>query len=337
MIHGDSAGGGSISYHMTAYGGNDPDDLFVGAIPESPFWPTQRTVPQMEFQYTRLLNTTGCDSLQCLRGLDANILGKASAALPFPGSQSGDPMPLWYWLPVIDGNLVQDHMYAQFMTGRFRRVPTLVGDDNNEGNSFAADTRTQAEANAFLRANYPRLEQPEFDLINALYPRETPFPKHAAYFPSSAAAYGDATFTCPGNTMMDAVTTFVGADRAWNYRYNTPDPDQVANGLGVPHVAELGAIFGPKNVHGKGQPSLNTTNAAIVPVVMAYYTSFVQFLNPNTRRHPGSPEWRNWGAVPGVQGQRLRIELGNSSMEEVPLESVAKCTMWQSLSFVMDQ
>ncbi|GLA67744.1 hypothetical protein AtubIFM54640_002278, partial [Aspergillus tubingensis] len=52
IAHGDSAGAGSVTHHMTAYGGR-AEGLFAGAVLESPFWPTLRTVAEMEFQYTR--------------------------------------------------------------------------------------------------------------------------------------------------------------------------------------------------------------------------------------------------------------------------------------------
>ncbi|TQW00641.1 hypothetical protein V2A60_001707 [Cordyceps javanica] len=336
VIQGDSAGGGSVSYHLTAYGGKDKENLFAAGIPESPFWPTQRTVSQMEFQYTRLLNTTKCDSIDCLRRLDTRTLSRASFPSPFPEGKPGDGFPMWYWLPVIDGDLVQDHMYAQFLSGRFKRVPLLVGDTTDEGTYFGVNASTAAEVQTFLRANYPRLEQWQLDLISTLYPKMEPFPKHAAYFPSAAAAYGDCTFTCAGNTMADAVTLFVGQKKAWNYRYNVADPDQMANGFGVPHVADIGAIFGPDNTQGQGQRSLRTINAEMVPLTMAYFTSFVQFLDPNTRRQPGSPKWENWGATSGGQGHRLRFELKNTAMETVPSESLERCKMWKFLANSMD-
>ncbi|KAJ3473977.1 hypothetical protein NLG97_g10048 [Lecanicillium saksenae] len=335
VIHGDSAGAGSVSYHLTAYGGNDKEDLFVAGIPESPFWPTQRTVAQNEFQYTRLLNRTGCESLACLRKLDVRVLGNVSLPFPFPEAHDGDPAPLWTWLPVLDGDLVQDHMYSQFLSGRFKRVPVLVGDDINEGTYFGANAKSDAEVQAFMRANYPRLKQWQLDIVSTLYPKMDPLPRHEAYFPSASAAYGDCTFTCVGNTIADAVSLFVGREKAWNYHYNTADPDQVAQGLGVPHVAEIGAIFGPDNVQGQGAKSLSNINAAIIPVVRGYVTSFIRFLDPNTSRHPGSPIWQNWGAFAGA-GQRMRLQTNNSAMETVPFDLVAKCQMWKVLAGSMD-
>jgi carboxylesterase type B len=79
VIHGDSAGAGSVAHHLVASGGRNTD-LFVGAVAESTFWPTERTVEQMEFQYDRFVKDLDCetpgDSLECLRALDIETLQK---------------------------------------------------------------------------------------------------------------------------------------------------------------------------------------------------------------------------------------------------------------------
>lgn len=64
------------------------------------------------------------------------------------------------------------------------------------------------------------------------------------YFRQSAWAYGETRYICP--------TIYVSGIYAnesvpnWNYRYNVQDPEDIAAGLGVTHVAEGGAVFGPK-------------------------------------------------------------------------------------------
>ncbi|KAJ7199844.1 hypothetical protein GGX14DRAFT_661269 [Mycena pura] len=55
-------------------------------------------------------------------------------------------------------------------------VPTIIGDDEDEGTFFAANASTAAAGR-----------------ITQLYPRRAPLPAHAAFFPSAAAAYGEGT------------------------------------------------------------------------------------------------------------------------------------------------
>lgn len=303
-------------------------------MPQNPFWPTQRTVSEVEFQYKRLLKDTSCSSLDCLRQLDERTLLAAAPNSAFPEAQPGDPTPLWYWLPVVDGDLVQDHMYNLFRKGKFRRVPTLVGDDNDEGSIFGYNAATEEQFLDFMRANYPRLDDSQLDSIADLYPLMDPLPGHNAYFPSASAAYGDSTFTCPGNMIAQTVAHYLGFNKAWNYRFNVQDPDTIAAGLGVPHVFENSAIFGPGNAGGVPS-SFYTTNAGIVPVTMSYFLSFVRFLDPNTARLPGTPYWEPWGRG-GEHGQRLKLQTNETEMENVPAGFVDKCDLWKKLAPTME-
>jgi len=113
-----------VSFHLTAYGGRN-DHLFVGVIPESSFFPTHRTVPEMEFQFTRFLDNTGCssaqDSMDCFRSADIKTIQAANVPPPFPGA-SDDPVPEWYFLPCVDGSFSVDYLYSQFKQGKLVRV-----------------------------------------------------------------------------------------------------------------------------------------------------------------------------------------------------------------------
>ncbi|UKZ54229.1 hypothetical protein TrVGV298_008036 [Trichoderma virens] len=296
VIQGASAGGGSVTHHLTAYAAKKDNQLFVGAIPESPFWPTLRTVADMEFHP--------------LSEQQATILYRYGI-----GS------------PVIDGDLITDHLYNHFERGNFIRVPVLVGDDTNEGTYFAFNATNPSQVETFLKNNYPYLQDSQLKSISHAYPLEPPMPKHAAYFPSAEAAYGESTFTCPGNTVAASVARYFDPRRVWNYHYNVLDPDNVANGLGVPHTFETSAVFGP-GYSDTPAASYFTTNAAIVPVTMHYFLSFVTKLNPNAAKYHSAPNWDPWGQG---TGQRIRLQTNNTAMEPVPPDQIARCNLWRSL------
>ncbi|CAG7945150.1 unnamed protein product [Penicillium nalgiovense] len=330
VIHGGSAGAGSVAYHLTAYGERNTD-LFIGAVAESPFWPTQRTVAQMEFQYDRFVEDASChkeeDSLACLRSVDIETIQKVNVNKPFPGGSSM-PLPSFYFLPVVDGNLIQDRLYNLFSEGKFVHVPLLVGDETNEGTEFAYNASSKYEVAQFMKNNYPGLSRDQLEAINKAYEDAMPLPKHAAYFASAAGAYGDATFTCPGNLMTAAMAGSFSSDLAWNYRYNVRDPTNIANGMGVPHMFDLRAIFGVGNTN---EPPLSyaSSNAEIVPVTMHYYLSFIRFLNPNIRRYKDAPEWQPWGSG---AGRRLKLQTNSTEMESIPRLEVERCSMWKDFA-----
>ncbi|RAL03185.1 EstA precursor [Aspergillus ibericus CBS 121593] len=333
VIHGVSAGAGSVAYHLAAYGGRD-EDLFIGAIVESSFWPTQRTVTEMEFQFEILTNETGCsdasDPLDCLRDQDIATFQKGNTASPFPGGSSS-PLPDWYWLPVTDGTLVPGELYRAFDKGNFIKVPVLVGDDTNEGSGFAYNATSSADVSRFFRNNYPHLSDQQLEKINQAYPLGEPLPRHAAYFSASSAAYGDATFTCPGNLVASSAAKY-SPDAVWNYRVNIIDESNIAGGIGVPHTFELPAIFGAGSTGTLSSGSSYLTyNAGIIPVTMHYFISFVLALNPNTYRYLSAPEWKTWG-----NGERLRLQTNDTAMEVIPEKSLELCVLWQELSEAME-
>lgn len=121
--------------HLVAHGGRD-DNLFVGAMAESVFFPAQPFVPELEYQFDRFAHHTGCDNtsrsdqMACLRSQPIAVLQDANTAQPFPG-QYESPYPLFYWTPCIDGDFLQDLPYALINQGKIIDVPVLFGTDTD--------------------------------------------------------------------------------------------------------------------------------------------------------------------------------------------------------------
>lgn len=331
VIHGDSAGGGSVAYHLTAYGGHD-DGLFVGAIPQSPFFPTSRTVEESEFQFNRFVQDTGCsnstgnftDQLTCLRNLPLSTILSANNPLPLTNSTG---KPNHYFLPVVDGEFSEEHMYKQFSEGRFIKVPTLVGGDTNEGDTFAKDneTETQDGANAFLAKNWPNLTDDDIEAINDAFPNTPRGDKHSGYFGQASDVYGNMTFACGGLHISAAVAEHLGANKSWNYRYNLIEPWQAEKDNGATHTSEIPAIFGV-GFAGNETSALGTENEDMVPVIMDYFISFVKTLDPNTLRNEAAPVWDAFGTG---AGERLLLELpvDEIRMEEIPDSQSEGCEL----------
>lgn len=159
-------------------------------------------------------------------------------------------------------------------------------------------------------------------------------PKHAAYFPSASAAYGDSTFTCPGNLLAAFFSSFNNPYKVWNYRYNVLQANNVAGGLGVPHTFESPAIIGLGNANDNPNSSYSTYNKEIIPVMMNYWISFVRDSNPNRYKFDGAPHWESFG---GGEGRRILLQTNRTTMENVPEDLVAKCEFWKGLAIKMEQ
>ncbi|KAK0376841.1 carboxylesterase [Colletotrichum limetticola] len=331
VIHGLSAGAGSVALHLAAYGGRD-DKLFIGAMSESVFFPAQPRVPELEYQFNQTLAKVGCtddkDQMGCLRGKDIKAIQDANIASPFPGRAAN---PHFYWTPCIDGDILQDYPYRLYDKGSFIKVPVLFGTGSNEGSVFAANVATQDEFVSFMTDNYPKLTKNETDPMLQKYPLLPPLPNHNVWFPSTSQAYGETTFICPANTIMNAYAAANRSGTSWSYRFNVQDNDNTASGLGVPHVFEAPAIFG---IDACPTPdSFRTYNKPIVSLMMKYVISFVRDLNPNTYKLAGAPDWGDWGR----NQSRYVFELNKNRMENVDDGQRDRCNFWKGIVEVMEQ
>jgi carboxylesterase type B len=209
-------------------------------------------------------------------------------------------------------------------------------DDTDEGTAFAKNASSPADVASFFQDNYPRLTTNDTDAINTQYPLMAPLPKHAPYFPSAAAAYGETTFTCVGNYISQTFATMNDPYKVWNYRYNVLQPSNVANGLGVPHVSESPAVFGLGNVHDDINSSYKDLNAEIIPVMMSYWISFVRDLSPNRYKYGPAPHWESFGDGKDG-GRRLKLQTNATAMELIPQDQVKRCEFWKELAVTMEQ
>jgi carboxylesterase type B len=330
VIHGASAGAGSVAYHLTAHGGRD-DGLFVGAISQSPYFGVQRTIRESNVYLDRLLNQVGCSTIACLRSADAAAV-QASVSAPTGSPAAETYVATLVWVPVIDGDLIRSRLYTAFEDARFIQVPLMVGGVTDEGSAFAYNATSRDEVTQFTRSLYPSLRPAQLKFISKAYPRFPPVPRHAAYFPTASAILTDISFACPGLEMTRSASVR-GSTNSWNYRYNVQDPTSLAMGWGVPHTVETTAIFGLDYGGSIGFPSLLDTNAPVIPIVMNYFISFVRELNPNTLRHETAPVWQPWGAAE----QRLRIETNNTVMERVPRDQQVRCALFKKLAPITKQ
>ncbi|KAK4240662.1 Alpha/Beta hydrolase protein [Achaetomium macrosporum] len=345
VVHGASAGAGSVGMHLVAYGGRN-DDLFVGAMTESIFFPAQPSAAELEYQFDRVASQTGCDrvapaqQMACLRSKDAAVLQAANYAQPFPG-RSEPPLPLFYWTPCVDGDLLPDLPYRLFERGQFISVPMVLGTSTNEGSVFAPDAAGPSDIATFFLNNFPLLTPNDTTAILAHYPQQLPpLPQHQPWFPTASRAYGEATFICPQHNVLTYLRRHsTNKTRLYTYRYNVHDDENLAAGLGVPHLFDAAAIFGPDNIGGAAGASYWTYNAPVVPLMMGYWISFVRGLDPNLYdlmptgggRGAQRPVWERWDGLGGDR-KRLVVETGGAAtMEGTPSDESQRCAFWLAL------
>jgi len=239
--------------------------------------------------------------------------------------------------PVIDGDLVQDSLYKLLNADHFVPVPTIFGDDTNGGTGFAPrSTDSISVSNIWLRDQFPFLTLSQIKRLNTLYPETTlQYPGSGTYWRQLANVYGEMRYMCPGLFASSAFSRHPDlATKAWNYRYNVEDPQQMADGQGVPHTAETAAIWGPKYVGGPASYFPGEVNGEIVPTMQGYWTSFVRAKDPNVHRHPGSPTWEAWNEA---KRNRLKMETGAMEMESVDQRQKERCEFLYSVGLGVER
>ncbi|KAF4951062.1 hypothetical protein FSARC_13008 [Fusarium sarcochroum] len=328
ILHGESAGAGSVALQLVAYSGKD-EGLFAGAIAESTFMPGLPEPDDLEYQFERVVNGTECSDadnvMDCLRGKSSADLQAHNRKAPFDGRTY---QSYFYWAPTTDGDMFPDFPTNLYEKGDFVKVPLLSGSCTNEGSKYAVNAGSSAQFIRYMQNEYPYLTDNDTETILDLYPREPKIAKHDTWFPSASRAYGEATFICPTNNMLNAFADHADPKTLWSYRYNVQIESFIKDGTGVPHVSNGPAVFGPDMTAALAGPSYRTYNAPMVPIVQNYWISFVRSLDPNTHRDEDAPRWENWGD----DQRRLVFELGNNTMESVDKGEQERCQAWLDMS-----
>lgn len=339
-LGGASAGAASVSLHLIAHGGVD-EGYFHAASAESVSFATVYTADESRWQFDNLAIRLGCVGtdaavVTCLRNLTALEIQQLNYNVPFPGAAAP---PLYMYNPVIDGDLLQELTYTAFQLGHFIRVPVIFGDDTNGGTDFVpSNVSTLANSNMFTKNQFPFVSLEDLAQINALYPNPNDTcPGLGCYWRQASNVYGEQRYMCPGLYISSQFTAY-GVPRSYAYRWNVEDPTELAQGYGVPHTAELNAIFGPNNTNGNSPASYypGGLNAAAVPVAQAYWTSFIRTYDPNTYRAAGSAEWGLWNDT--AQARLLFSTGGNTSMEGLAgSDLMTRCDFWYSIGVEIKQ
>ena len=163
-IWGESAGGGSVGYHATAYGGRD-DGLFRAVIAESLYDPPRgKDIDTQTAGFNNMSAAVGCssspDQLACLRGTSFE---KLNAAFNASGLSAGR------FPPVIDGDFIQDYSSVLLEAGKFTKTPLLIGANTDEGTAFGPrGISTDDQMKFIVAATGP--DANTTDILLALYP-----------------------------------------------------------------------------------------------------------------------------------------------------------------------
>jgi carboxylesterase type B len=195
--------------------------------------------------------------------------------------------------PVIDGDFTQDYGSRALSSGKFVKVPIIVGTNSDEGASFSPYGINTTEQFKAALAALPSEFQ---DIILQLYPddlstnviaalgTQRPAATFGQQFRRVATYTGDRLFIAPRR--QTAATWASHKLPAYAYRFNA-DQAGFATELAVSHFKEIGFVF--RNIDGVGfRPDIKPFAGKpqryidLAYFISSTWASFVHDLDPNS-------------------------------------------------------
>lgn len=275
---GESAGGGSIAHHITAFGGKNATPQFHQAILQSPAYVPRPYASQAEDSFSLLLSTANVSSLQELAALDTYELQMANKL-----SQEPDFYGVFQFGPAPDGSFVPDLPEKSFAKGAYHKgIKVLVAHNTFEGQKYTDPAATNSsDFDEYMKLYFPdapaavlqELSTSVYPAVynnTALYPWTTPFDRlmtAVSEFTFSCHAYfvGAATSTGFAATNEMAKTNETGA---YSYLFSVPPGTHT---LDVHYTYYVNSSW-----------DSTVTNVTTAKYLQDYITNFAQGGNPNS-------------------------------------------------------
>lgn len=309
---GESAGGGSIMHHLTAYGGKGAVPLFDRAILQSPAYIPRPYESQAEDSFSTFLAAANVSTLAELKQLDTydlQIANKLSQTSNFYGTFQFGPAP--------DGSLVPDLPEKLLASGRYHKgIDVVVAHNAFEGQKYTDPTATNSSAfDSYMKLYFPDasasiLKEISTDLYPAVYndmslPWKTPFER-------LRVAIEEFTFTCHAYFVGEALGSRDDSN-AYSYLFSVPP---------ATHTLDVYYTY-----YVNSSLSSTVTNVTIARYLQGYLTRFAATGNPNGKGLPEFPAYIN-----GNNRSDLNL---NSTFINVVRDPAAnsRCAWWRAASY----
>ncbi|KAI1078218.1 putative carboxylesterase [Whalleya microplaca] len=346
-IGGESSGAGAVFYHVLGYGGKE-SDLFNNVIAASPYIPSvyRYSDPLPTSHYNKFAELVGCGQnssnikahsgvFECLVAADTEVLQNASGTVSTTEGYFGS----WAFLPVIDGEYIQERPAVQSLHGDVSGKRLLVGNNANDGSPLTnPEVRTRAEYDSFISTAFPLFNSGDIALLNSIYQIDSLPDNDGILFDTlgssgptalsqSSFATGiqqatfniaaETTFDCPAQWLAEAFSTY--GRQAWKYQYSvTPSF----------HGADLNAYFST----GQTAP-----NADFQRAMRKMWGNFIMHNTPVISLADATANYSNASVPVGVYGNIDWPEFTLSTPWQMNLNTtggnVSKVTVTPELSY----
>jgi para-nitrobenzyl esterase len=192
--------------------------------------------------------------------------------------------------PAVDGRVIPAAPLGLLKSGRFNRVPSLVGYNRDESTVFAL-----ADSVPFLYRDQVAFESGLKDFLGLMaYPFFWLYPEQAGSQQPYLDFWRDLIFGW--NVQAWARFSEAAGEPAWMYFFTRVPPTPTGERLGAYHAAEIAYVFGN---------GLTDTpeDRALSAALRGYWVNFARRGDPNG---PDLPDWPRFGEA------RVYLELGDA-------------------------
>ncbi|KAH8427431.1 uncharacterized protein LDX57_005145 [Aspergillus melleus] len=256
-VMGESAGGGSVMYHLTS-GDASTQSLFQRAIIQSPF-AIDIPASQQKSTLQEVLEQGNISSLEQLKSLSTEELQTVNALVV----GNAKPYGTFVFGPVIDAPSFPGYPPVLLKNGQYNKdVSITAGHNSNEGTLFASPfIKTDEEYTSLISSFYPGLSSTDLSTISdELYPHD--FSGKYGYTDQTgrvASTIGDSLIICNAYFLGEAYTD------GFRYEFSVPP---------AMHAGDLAYTF---YMPGSSTAGVNTT---LADIMQTYFVSFSTTGNP---------------------------------------------------------
>ncbi|KAI0125019.1 Alpha/Beta hydrolase protein [Xylariales sp. AK1849] len=307
-IMGESAGGGSILHHITAYGGSHDAPPFQRAIVQSPAYVPRPYPSQAEDSFAILLENANVTSLDGLIELDTYDLQVANKQ-----SQNTDFYGVFQFGIAPDGNYVPEMPEKLLSEGSYHKdIKLIVAHNTYEGQKYTDPAANNSSAfDKYMALYFPNASDALLQelstqvypaVYNGTYPWTTPFYR-------LMTAVSEFTFTCHAYWLGDALGAVIGQD-SYSYLFSIP-----------PGTHTLDVYFSYFV-----NSSSTVTNETVAKYMQGYFTSFADHGNPNRASLPTFP----------IYGESFTDLNLNQTFIDVVTDPAAnsRCDWWKNTTYI---
>ncbi|KAH8649248.1 carboxylesterase family protein [Xylariales sp. PMI_506] len=311
-VMGESAGAGSIMYHIAAYGGSQgPGHLpFQRAVCQSASVHNPTSSKDLEDQVlNQFLDAANVTSINEARELSTEVLMAANKDVVRVA-----PFGLYTFQPSVDGDYITDILGVAYLSGRFdHTIHAISAHNSNEGFAFTDPAATNSSTlNTYMRIYFPDASDAVIDYIaDDLYPPvydgsqpyATPFQRLDLLI---------------SEMMVSCNSRFLGTglgNKTYNYQFSVP-PGYHMND--IPYTFFDGTLNGAV---------MNDTLAADM---QRYITAFAATGDPNAyQNNTGLPTFPVYGAAAMIMNFNTTIIDTITDPIDNP-----RCAWWQKGLFL---